>query len=109
MPRFTLDKFTARKFTTQVSKDKFVHLKPLWLDTRKSQQTDGSIVLWDPPRDLCDGICAALIHELGFTRDRQKTGIPFLTMTERVEKLKAYSKEQFMGSPLEASKSDEQS
>jgi hypothetical protein len=109
MPRFTLDKFSARKVESQLKKDKFSHMQPTWKGVRKSIPADGSIVLWDPPRNLVDGIAQMLIYELGFTRDRQKTGLPFKSMTSTVEKLKTYSKDNFQGGPLQASESDEQS
>lgn len=90
MPRFTLDKFTARKVEGQVKKDKFAYLAPAWSDVRKSCPPSGEIVLWDPPKELMQGVVDMMTHELGFTRDRQKGAIPYKSMTSTVEKAKGY-------------------
>lgn len=90
MPRFTLDKFSARKTESQIQKDKFAHLKPAWNDVRKSTPSDGSIVLWDPPKDLLEGIKGMLEHEQSFARDRQKNGVPYLTIQKTIGRIAGY-------------------
>lgn len=95
MPRFTLDKFSARKLHNQLSKDANKYLIPLFNEMRQSTPSSGEVVLWDPPVEIVDGCIRILEREQSFARDKMKGNAPYLSINETIGKLKTYREEQF--------------
>lgn len=88
MPRVTVDKIAFRKINTQLQKDNNAQFRPMLKDTRVSTATGGDAVLWDPSKELAEGLIAILEREQSFSR--KKEGCSYANIQKTIGRLKDY-------------------
>lgn len=87
MFRITLNKFAQRKISSCLNRDKWAHHVPLFNEPRKSPQTDGGCVYWEPSVDMMKAAIEILEHEQGFAR--KKEGCAYKAIAENINQLRA--------------------
>lgn len=86
--RVSIPKIIWAKLQTQAGKSENKDLKDAIAKLKTSTGPAGAVVVWDPPQLFIKRAHAVLVHEEGFTRDRQKGGCNHQAMLKTIADLK---------------------